>query len=248
MISVGGKFLEEKGFYMEQRVVCVRECTQGGLIRCLYEMRKCKGAGIIEIPTGCTEIRCMSDGVNSQMEIMEGLTKAEECSFSRYDRCVGIRLTPGVSVRKEALEKDLGLKQQLMKQMLSEISLKDRLREIELLLQAGLLADCPEPVRELVQMLQQNNGCVNVSTCLREMAYSQRRMESLFKEALKLSMKKYAMIVKLQICLGRMEKQIPEVWNDLQFYDQTHFIKSFKIFLSVTPTQYEKNRTEMGVY
>jgi AraC-like DNA-binding protein len=83
-----------------------------------------------------------------------------------------------------------------------------------------------------------------------ELGFSQRYLEKNFKKTVGLSPKTYSLIIRFKY----MEQQLKNIsaarWRELNFasgyHDQNHFIKDFKRFTGLTPSDYLLENLEMG--
>ena len=76
---------------------------------------------------------------------------------------------------------------------------------------------------------------------------SRRYLEVAFKRNMGIPIKKYAGIVKLQNALVMLAEGRDDYYGGLAYYDQSHFIREFKKYMSVTPGQYRRNMGEKAV-
>ena len=97
----------------------------------------------------------------------------------------------------------------------------------------------------VVNNIDENRGYVNINELVERVGYSHCYTDRVFKNAVGLSMKQYANIVRIQRSLDILgEKNAADVCNDLGYYDQSHFIKDFKKFTLMTPKAYYKKPAE----
>ena len=96
-----------------------------------------------------------------------------------------------------------------------------------------------------VNKIDENRGYININELVERVGYSHCYTDRVFKNAVGLSMKQYANIVRIQRSLDILgEKNAADVCNDLGYYDQSHFIKDFKKFTLMTPKAYYKKPAE----
>jgi AraC-like DNA-binding protein len=78
---------------------------------------------------------------------------------------------------------------------------------------------------------------------------SERSLQRIFREEVGLSPKKIADIVKFENCISlfRSGKSLTDICYEAGYYDQPHFIKTFKQFTGLTPSQYSTLECSMPV-
>ena len=85
---------------------------------------------------------------------------------------------------------------------------------------------------------------MDVRSLVARSGYSHRRFVALFREAVGLSPKRYARILRFQAALARVARQPAPSWADLAlaagYSDQSHFNRDFHEFAGVTPGQYRE--------
>ncbi len=98
----------------------------------------------------------------------------------------------------------------------------------------------------LIDEIMQKDGAVNISRLVEKTGYSQCYINRIFKMNTGFSVKKYAEIIRLQKSISLLNKNGCErVYNELGYYDQSHFIKSFKRFTMFTPKKYVENAAQI---
>jgi AraC-like DNA-binding protein len=83
-----------------------------------------------------------------------------------------------------------------------------------------------------------------VRQVVRQTGYSHRRFIELFTRAVGLTPKLYCRVSRFQSVLNRIADDAPGSWVDVAmdsgYSDQPHFVRQFKEFSGVTPTEYEQ--------
>lgn len=102
----------------------------------------------------------------------------------------------------------------------------------------------PDSLRflSMYDYIKEQRGCRSVKELCYNSSISKTRLEAHFKEKIGISPKKLSCIVRFQSLLKEI-KTYPDIrWNELVYkygyFDQNHFIKEFKVFTGITPTQY----------
>ncbi len=90
--------------------------------------------------------------------------------------------------------------------------------------------------------LIETNGCISLKTLREELKVSERTFERKFKEYVGISPRMFARICKFQSVLGQLRSadysKLSDVAYNHDFSDQSHFIRTFKEFTGMTPTEY----------
>ena len=100
----------------------------------------------------------------------------------------------------------------------------------------------PDPlVLSAITLIIQSRGDIRIRELMEKLNISQSPLEKRFRKVVGASPKKFATIVRARNVLVAMENGKHDYAEYLSaFYDQAHFIKSFKKFAGVTPEQYLK--------
>lgn len=95
---------------------------------------------------------------------------------------------------------------------------------------------------EAVQRIYQSNGQVKMKDLAQQLFISQSPFEKRFRSIVGTTPKKFASIIRMQNVISEMEtkKSIQEICYEHDFFDQAHFIKSFKKFSGSTPEGFKK--------
>ena len=97
-------------------------------------------------------------------------------------------------------------------------------------------------VNRALEYIHQSNGTIRMNELASLLNTSVSPLEKRFRQVVGASPKKFATIVRARSVLSAMEQGHERYVEYLSaFYDQSHFIKDFKKFTSVTPEQYLKN-------
>jgi len=117
----------------------------------------------------------------------------------------------------------------------------DRIRVVEQFLIARMQQIEPDPlVLAALAIIYKNNGNIRIKDLLELLHTSQSPLEKRFRQVVGASPKKFAAIVRFKYTLQRYNAQhsFTELGFDAGFYDQAHFIKTFKNFTGETPESF----------
>jgi AraC-like DNA-binding protein len=79
-------------------------------------------------------------------------------------------------------------------------------------------------------------------------ALSPKRLTALFGTEVGLTPKTYLRVRRLQAALRRLEtgtQQGADIAADLGYFDQAHFVRDFRSFTAITPSQYPRRRANL---
>lgn len=96
--------------------------------------------------------------------------------------------------------------------------------------------------------LKEKNGIQSIAELRNKIGYSSRHFSGLFKEIIGITPKQYAGICRFQHTLAAIRESRKPDWANLAlncgFYDQSHFIHSFKDLSGISPTDYFRNQQD----
>ena len=137
-------------------------------------------------------------------------------------------------------------------QQLGEVfSIREKIGLIERYLTKELLLLSKQPTLadEVVRLIHQQK-VISIDQMATHMRISQRHLEIQFKRAVGLSPKTYSLIERFKRMEHQLRKMSAVRWDEMSFateyYDQNHFIKDFKRFTGLTPSDYLLENLAMG--
>lgn len=95
---------------------------------------------------------------------------------------------------------------------------------------------------ELFNDIYKNNGEVNIHELSEKIFWSERQINRYVKQLLGISLKTYCNILRFQASLQHIQKG--ELYPQLNYTDQSHFIKEIKKLSGVSPKQLFKNEND----
>ena len=101
-----------------------------------------------------------------------------------------------------------------------------------------------------IQKIYNSNGTTSIDGLRQNIAASRRYVEKLFKKSIGLTPKRYARLIRVKKASILMQHEdfdgsIAGVAAALDYYDQSHFLKDFKMVVRKTPTQFLKTQAAM---
>jgi len=134
----------------------------------------------------------------------------------------------------------------LHQQLQDANTVERRFHIIEQFLLARLVRAIHPSIAFALQALEAAPYPPSIASITEQLALSQTRFIHLFREAVGLTPKQFARILRFQQVLLAVEKSAPQTWAELAltcgYYDQAHFIHDFQAFSGLTPTAYLAQR------
>ena len=94
-------------------------------------------------------------------------------------------------------------------------------------------------VDEVKRQIGRANGNINLADMALTMNYSEKYLARIFRQAEHCSMKTYAMTIRMQTAIQLMSSgHQDQIYEDLGYYDQSHFDRDFRKYTGMTPRQY----------
>jgi len=147
------------------------------------------------------------------------------------------------------------LKERFVDEFVQKISNASEILERVKLLEAFALQyydlNKPQPdyIDEAANLIVEKHGLLNVKDIMENIYMSRRNFERRFFKKVGLSPKYYARIRRIGYLLsfiaGQHKANWTDIFNQCEFYDQSHFIKDFIEFTGRTPQQYLEDNKEL---
>lgn len=132
-------------------------------------------------------------------------------------------------------------------------SLQERVRIVMNFLERKLSAGKPDfVVNHAIRMITDRQGRVSLRNILEDLRISERQFERRFLEEVGLGPKGFARIIRFQNALKAIQElpdiSLTDVAIRFGYSDQAHFIKEFKQFSGLTPTNYISESHQISDY
>ena len=105
----------------------------------------------------------------------------------------------------------------------------------------------PQVLFSVIENIKRYKGCLAVKELANIEFYSNKHLNRLFNDYLGINVKTYSNIVRINYVLQKMSNghHLPvDIAQTAEFYDQAHFIHTFKSICGTTPKKYLENMSE----
>lgn len=102
--------------------------------------------------------------------------------------------------------------------------------------------------KEAVKIIQNTHGKINIKELSTHLGYSQKQVERFFKTNIGITPKKLSKIIQFENSIELLKNPhmpFAEIAIEAGYFDQAHFISSFKSMAGLTPDKFIKNRTKI---
>lgn len=103
-----------------------------------------------------------------------------------------------------------------------------------------------------VRQIYASNGTASIDSLTSHIQASRRYVELLFKQAIGMSPKQYARLIRVKKATMLMQSSntpahLQTIAGALNYYDQSHFLKDFKAVVNQTPTQFLQQQRQFSL-
>lgn len=96
-------------------------------------------------------------------------------------------------------------------------------------------------IEDIMERVCERDGNLIIAKMASDMGYSQKYLDRIFRARIGISIKKYAENIRMRKAVQMLERsETDNIFMELGFYDQAHFIKTFKRYTGQTPRQYKR--------
>ncbi|WP_299247551.1 helix-turn-helix domain-containing protein [uncultured Aquimarina sp.] len=109
----------------------------------------------------------------------------------------------------------------------------------------------PTHFSNALSIIHTSNGKFDIKSVLNTLNIHYSTLERSFKKYSGMSPKSFQRMIRFRNCYSALQKETTNFMNERQYldygyYDQNHFIKDFKFFLSTTPSQLIKSKVDFS--
>lgn len=222
-----------------------------------YEISNLGKSKLTAVPDGCIDIQCLWHEGDVRIVVCGSVKNGRSSDLLNYDKCFGARFKIGYlpSGIRENIENivdnriDLNciMDTTLLEKYLSSNLLLEQ--KADIMLSVFEKSGCFEQnvvLDMLIGEIERKNGNVKIDEIIDRSGYSHRYVNYLFKNNVGLTVKRFSEIVRLQVSSTYLiNNQMDMIYDELGYYDQSHFIRSYKSFTSLTPNDMKKNAKKL---
>lgn len=209
------------------------------------------------IPDGTIDLLFDADPDRPVAFICGTVLEPQQHIFTKNHHYFGARLVPGLLNRfmdvsaKELIGSTVDLQELLpsnktVEQILSEPGFIRKISLFESLLASVKTNDSTDPkiniIQALLHLIYRSHGTVKIHELERYTLYSRQYLSRLFTEYTGIGLKQFCKIIRLQNVLQHMNAAGQDIGADSVlidgFYDQSHFIRDFRSYIMLSPTEY----------
>lgn len=225
-----------------------------------YLISNPKNVTIKGIPDACIDLQFVEVDGKIRIYLAGSHMHGQDAQIMNYQRVFGIRFQPGVQISnwcredftfEELVESRWDITEMLDMHCLiykfqSCASFKELLESFWKSDFWLLCKDRDYMVSYLMREVEKEKGNLNIAALAEKTGYTQRYINRICKDKIGFSLKKYAEIIRMQNALELLRQSSEEkMYDKLGYYDQAHFIHSFKDFTCVTPKKYQTSIEEI---
>jgi AraC-like DNA-binding protein len=121
---------------------------------------------------------------------------------------------------------------------------KERILIVEQILMKKLMQRAIDPlIIHAARQISSNAGNIRIRDLVQTLSISRDAFEKRFRQSIGTSPKRFSSIVRMRklVKAGKDEKSLTELAYDFGYFDQSHFIKDFKLFTGKTPSSFFKS-------
>ncbi|MCD2492559.1 AraC family transcriptional regulator [Lacrimispora sp. NSJ-141] len=222
------------------------------LINKFYEIRNPLQEKILSIPDGCVNIWFLWKDGKCQARLIGSALMGKPSLVSNHEQCFGIKFNAGVV--PEVFLNDIGhiINNNCPVNKYKDISFMEKEVETMETFEQKLIYFLERDsvfgknrvnsiTRFIVEDVAEKMGNLTISELADMLGYSQHYTNQVFRRNLGMPIKQYSGIVRIQQAIYGIEmKDRDFIYENLGYYDQSHFIREFKRYTLLTPKSYDK--------
>lgn len=130
---------------------------------------------------------------------------------------------------------------------LTSSAVDEILQAVEEILLLHIRSKYPKELSLAMKAIIQAEGVINSEEISDHASYCSRHLNRLFNQYLGLSMKSFSRLVRINKAIRLMNDKrttLADVGNTLGYYDESHFVKDFKLVCAITPQAYKSRMSD----
>jgi AraC-like DNA-binding protein len=206
----------------------------------------------VAVPDGCVDIMFSTCGGVTVGRVYGTVTKCSSLEIENGAEYFGVRFLPGQMPERldvsipELIDGSIPIDEfkggrDLLERVAATADFAGRIKHLRDFIGDGWRTD--SFLGMMISEVISRSGNMRVSELESETMYTARYINQVFNGRLGLSPKEFMKFIRFQSLIGRMNTgggTLTDLALDSGYYDQSHFIKEFKEFASVTPREYAK--------
>lgn len=226
-----------------------------------YEIDNPNNLDIVGFPDGMIDIQVGLSNGKVTIQFVGSFLEGKIATTTSFERCFGIKLRPDVipvclignmellneNMRidvSELLDVDSGMVQQIFE---DNCTIEKKIQIMSSIIKREYIQNKNEITAYVINVVNRKQGNINVADIINDLGYSHRYSDTIFKNNVGFTIKKYAQIYRLQEAMNMLVEDVENVCYELGYYDQSHFIHDFKKFSSFTPTAFKNVMESMRI-
>ncbi|MCM1506320.1 MAG: helix-turn-helix domain-containing protein [Ruminococcus flavefaciens] len=217
------------------------------------------------IPDGCVDMVFCCDPIRPYARICGTVLKSEMMMFRENSCYFGVRFLPGYNpvleksgIMKELVNNQIPFESLINDKRMTEgiCSTDDFRMQISIFMRSYMsiykrlspLENSNLLVLHSANMIIRSAGRIAIEKIALETGYTERYIDKLFHNETGLSPKKFAEIVRFQNAVSALNEPLghtlTEIAVNLEYFDQSHFVRDFKKYTGLTPKRYRTHLQE----
>ena len=247
---LGGDTMEFKTFCKNSTTTYREIKVEHELYNKFYEIINKNKEVILSIPDGCVNIWFLWNDDKCQGKLIGSALTGKTSLVSNYEKCFGIKFNAGVV--PELFLGDIGIlisnnlpieKYQMISFIEKEIESIHSFEQMVLYFLEQDFVFGKNQVNSLVSaLIGEVNACrgnVKVRDLVEKLKYSRHYANEVFRHNIGMSIKQYSDIIRIQQAIYGIEtNNLDFIYENLGYYDQSHFIRDFKRYTLLTPSRF----------
>lgn len=210
-------------------------------------------ADVIAIPDGCVDLLFSASKSGAQGHVYGMVRNCSTVALESGMQYFGVRFLPGFLPKrlKISIPELVGQRvplgcfdggSLLTESIADSRSFLERVQKVDSYIGGMWATDAL--LQSLICAISSKNGDMHISELESEVHYSSRYISRVFSRSLGISPKEFASHMRLQGLIGKLNsgggKHLAALAAEQGFFDQSHCIRDFKRYTSMTPSEYAK--------
>lgn len=221
-----------------------------------YQIENPRHEKIISIPDGCINVWFLKAGTYYCAKVIGSANTGKLSLISNYDKCFGIKFNSGVV--PDIFRQDIHI-------LVANNILLEKYQKLDFMIQkimgmpsfeekVSYSAACESyfstkslnpTILTALKDIHESYGNIKVADVAIKLGYCSRHINEIFRKNTGFSIKQYAQIIRIQQAIDELKKTGQnDIYSNLGFYDQSHFLKEFKRLTLLTPRSIKDNNWE----